>query len=157
MKTRFTLKFMIEDNPVFDSLSSIFENGFNVYLPLVTLQKEENTISGVGHLFQNKGKFILKLINSAPPSKIKESHNFLKSLDNKKGSGKQRSQMEHCYKMEATDVAGNRYTCKNVDAGNDYNRSLYDCEFKSEILIESDEHSTPDINVACIEFKNKYS
>ena len=147
---------MVPSNPLFERLSSIQDNdnAFNVYLPTVTLKKEEKLILGSGHLYQDKDKFILKLINASPPSKEEESFNFLTSLSNKFGIEKTRSISEYCYVMSARDEDGNQYSCKYVDAGEDFDKIIFTCEFKSALIIKSETESETVNNHASIVFKN---
>lgn len=138
-------------------LPSIPHNKFDVYFPTVTLTKKDRTITGSGHLYQNEGTFIIKIINSAGVTKQEKAHNFLKSINPSTVIDQILSVKDYCYCLEAIDDHGSVYTCEYVDIKGDYEKALYTCEFKSSIFINSGVELSNHKHRAEVVFKNKYT
>jgi hypothetical protein len=144
-------------NPIYTHLEKLPEGEFNIYLPKLKLVRKNTQINGVGHLFINEGKFVLKVINNSPPDKITESWNFFGQEDGIHEIGKLQSAADYCYILNAEDDHGNQYQCDYVSIEFDFERVLYTGGFKSVISIFSEEGIKGTKNHASIVLKNKYN
>jgi hypothetical protein len=143
-------------NPIYSHLENILKGELNIYLPCLTLNLKNREIKGIGHLTIVDNQYQLKVINNNPPDRIEQTWNLFGSDKYSSEIGKLQSVEDFCYALDAEDDYGNAYRCEYVYIAFDHDQVLYNCTFKSNISIFSEEGIIGKKGYASIIFKNRY-
>ena len=96
-------------NSLLNQCYKIPENGFSIYLTKIVLAKNNNQITGTGHLYQKDGKFIMELMNADPPSEVEQTFNLFSDdvlLKNKYTFASNRKEFQQVVLRSLIDEAG---------------------------------------------------